>query len=157
MPTLGPAPRMRMMGDVVDMVLAVGEEDEAAWLRSLNFCGLLYILTPRAWVRGVHLTPWNQKKRLESQCNNGFEITSSNSGDQKPTRRNSWFEITFQERRQGKLQGSPGILRTWKTTPPPAQGSTSKALSHLPQDLRRVSVAKPLRVRDPLDDFAAYR
>jgi len=27
---------------------------------------------------------------------------------------------------------------------------------YLPQDLRRVSVAKPLRVRDPLDDFAAY-
>ncbi len=26
----------------------------------------------------------------------------------------------------------------------------------LPQDLRRVSVAKPLRVRDPLDDYAAY-
>jgi len=27
---------------------------------------------------------------------------------------------------------------------------------YLPQDLRRVSVSKPLRLRDPLDDFAAY-
>jgi hypothetical protein len=45
------------------MVLAVGEENEAAWLRSLNF-----------------YTPWNQKERLQSQCNSEFEIKSSDSG-----------------------------------------------------------------------------
>ena len=36
---------MRMMGDVVDMVLAVGEENEAVWLRSLNFYGLIDIFS----------------------------------------------------------------------------------------------------------------
>jgi len=45
-----------MMGDVVDMVLAVGEEDEAAWQRSLNFCGLQDIFSEGLSSWGGHLT-----------------------------------------------------------------------------------------------------
>ena len=50
---------MKMMGVVLDMVLAVGEVNEVAWLRSLNSYGLLYTHLGFGGLKlvGVHLTP----------------------------------------------------------------------------------------------------
>ncbi len=51
-----------MMGDVVDMVLAVGEENEAAWLRSLNSYSLLDIFSEG-------LSYWRSSHAIEPKKN----------------------------------------------------------------------------------------
>jgi len=60
-----------MMGDVVDMVLAVGEENEAAWRRSLNFY--------RYFLRGLKLVgviSRHETKKNDSKANATMDLKS---------------------------------------------------------------------------------
>jgi hypothetical protein len=106
-----------MMGDVVDMVPAVGEEDEAVWLRSLNFCGLLDIFSEGLSSVGGSSHAMEPKKN-DSKARATMDLKSRRAtvGLEINTPQ-QWFEIHCSERRQGKLQCS-GMLRTWKVDKP---------------------------------------